>query len=186
MNVRGVRSLDHIGITVPALEPAVEFFRSVLGADLLYTAGPWPDPDGAWMPDTLDVRDRTSLRLAMLRFGPYTNLELLEFGGGDEEPADLARIGTAHLALHVDDVAAAAADLGRVDGVHVLAGPTTLPAGEPSAGLTYLYARTPWVFLELVSWSPGMPYEQHTAERMLPPAPAWTWRPERVGPDRSG
>ena len=182
--VPGVRSLDHVGVTVPDLDEAVDLFTAVLDADLLYVAGPWRDEEGAWLPGVLDVHDATTLRLAMLRLGPYTNLELLEFTGGSVSPAPagLSTSGVVHLALHVDDLDEVAARV-RADGrLRVLDGPTTVPAGEPSAGLRYLYARTPWGgFLEFVSWEPGMPYEARTGERMLPPAPSWRWRPERAG-----
>jgi catechol 2,3-dioxygenase-like lactoylglutathione lyase family enzyme len=172
--------VDHVGVTVPDLDEAVALFTSLLGADLLYVAGPWTDDRHEWMPAALDVRQATTLRLAMLRLGPWTNLELLEFTGGPvAAPAPLSAPGTAHLALHVDDLDAVAARLRADERVRVLAGPTTVPDGEPSAGLRYLYAVTPWGgFLEFVTWAPGMPYEAGAGGRMLPPAPSWAWRPE--------
>ncbi|MCY1249811.1 2-epi-5-epi-valiolone epimerase [compost metagenome] len=68
-------------------------------------------------------------------------------------------MGGFHLGFQVDD-AVAAADRLREKGVDVLEGPTLIDAG-PMKGLTWVYLRTPWgQFLELVSRSGPLGYEQ--------------------------
>lgn len=176
-----VRSLDHVGLTVPALEPAVTFFQQVLDADLLYIAGPWTSEEPNWLRPTVEVGGATTLRLAMMRLGPFTNLELLEFSGSQEPsgpPPGLDAPNVAHLGFYVDDLEGTVATLRRLDNVRVLAGPVLVPDGQPSAGLRYIFARTPWgALLEFVTWPDGLPYEKQTPERLLPPARSWRWRP---------
>ncbi|MEJ8642003.1 VOC family protein [Streptomyces sp. MS1.HAVA.3] len=73
------RNVDHFAYTVPDLDQAVGFFVDVLGAELLYTLGPVEDRDTDWMARQLAVHPRASTRIALLRFGPVTNLELFQY-----------------------------------------------------------------------------------------------------------
>lgn len=168
------RDVGHIGITVPDLDEAVRFFTDVLGCRELYREGPFEDA-GTWMADRLGVDRGDVLHLAMLRCGPSTNVELLEYrgAGADGRPLNNARAGATHLAFFVDDLEAALAYLRRQPGVVVQGVPSYITRG-PSAGLSFIYFRAPWgLQLELVSYPPGMPYEAETPLRLRPPAPAW-------------
>ncbi|MCW2874814.1 MAG: Glyoxalase/bleomycin resistance protein/dioxygenase, partial [Streptomyces oryziradicis] len=40
--------LDHVGLTVPDLDQAREFFVDVLGCEYMYALGPYQD-DGHWL-----------------------------------------------------------------------------------------------------------------------------------------
>ena len=170
------RNVDHVGLTVPDLEQAIAFFVDVLGADLLFRAGPFADPDGDAMATTLGVDPRASATVALLRCGPVTNVELLEFRAPDRAaaPPRNSDPGAAHLAFYVDDLDAAVAYLRGQPGVEVMGGPTVV-VGQPSAGLRYVYVRSPWgLQLELASYPDGLVYERTTAARHYGPAPAWT------------
>ena len=50
----GLRGTDHIGITVPNLEEAVDFFVNVIGCEPLYELGPFDAADD-WMQTQLNV-----------------------------------------------------------------------------------------------------------------------------------
>jgi catechol 2,3-dioxygenase-like lactoylglutathione lyase family enzyme len=84
MRLISLRDVDHVGVTVPDLEQATAFFTTVLGAQLLMTGGPWSDPDGGSFARVLGVHRQASVRVAMLRLGPQTTLELLEFESPDQ------------------------------------------------------------------------------------------------------
>jgi catechol 2,3-dioxygenase-like lactoylglutathione lyase family enzyme len=43
--VPGLRGSDHVGITVPDIEAATQWFRDVLGAEEFFTIGPFKADD---------------------------------------------------------------------------------------------------------------------------------------------
>lgn len=153
-------TIDHIGVTVPDLDAAVEFFTSAFGAEPWYGEGPFEDPDGDAMWRELRVHQRARVRLAMLRLGSSTTIELLQYDVPDGEAAGDAPRNSdhsaAHIGLRVGDIDAAAEYLRSVPGVELLAGPSTVPDGI-SAGLRWIYFVTPWgLMMELVELPPGM------------------------------
>lgn len=161
MVLPGLRGGDHIGITVPDIEAATQWFVDVLGAEVFYTVGPFSSDDD-WMQDNLAVHPRAVLKaLRMLRIGLGLNLELFEYEAPDQNQATPKNsdIGGFHVALYVDDMSAAVAAL-RARGVRFLGEPKTIESG-PSAGLTWCYFNAPWgLQLELVSYPSGKAYEQ--------------------------
>lgn len=153
MSIRGFKSIDHFGITVPDLDAAVEFFENVLGAELWYQEGPFEDPEGTEMWDEMRIHPRSIERLAMLRLGAGATVELLEFsrdGKTDQESPEVSKHSVGHLALLVDDIEDAVAGLDGTAGVQVLKGPVTVDDG-PVAGLRWIYFLAPWgLALELI------------------------------------
>ena len=150
-------AIDHIGITVPDISEAVSFFVEALGAELMYEEGPFEDATGNEMWDAMRVHPRAVERLAMLRLGTATTIELLEFDYA-ERPAsaapDVAGESIGHLGLRVGDMEAAIGHLRRIDGVEVLAGPAEVEEGAVK-GLRWIYFLTPWKSpMELVQFPP--------------------------------
>ena len=47
--------MDHVGITVPDINQAIEWFEDMMGAAAPLTFGPFSDPVGTFMHDLLDV-----------------------------------------------------------------------------------------------------------------------------------
>ena len=178
---RGVptaRNVDHVGLSVPNLEQATRFFVDVLGAEVLMNGGPWSDPKGGAFARVLSVDRRASIKVAMLRVGPVTSVELVEFTVPHQRRVmpKASDWGAAHLALFVDDIDAAAASL-RARGVKVLEGPITNGPG-PIEGSRYIYFMTPWGMpMELEQRSGALPYEG-PGRHPYGPAPGWNWRPQ--------
>lgn len=88
----------------------------------------------------------------MLRCGPSTNLVLFKWKspGSDMTPPTNSDVGAMHIGLQVTDIDVAIAAIMRRDDVDVLDGPQTNADG-PTAGLTYIFCRTPWGFqVELI------------------------------------
>ncbi|CND52642.1 Hypothetical glyoxalase/bleomycin resistance protein [Mycobacterium tuberculosis] len=166
----GLRGGDHLGITVPDLEEATRFFVDVLGAEQFYDLGPFASEDD-WMRTHLGVDPRARVeRLRFLRLGAGLNLELFEYSVNEQrcQPPLNSDVGGHHLALYVDDMAAAVEHL-RAAGVEVMGEPTRRTAG-PSAGQTWVYFKAPWgLQLELVSYPGGKAYERERSSRLWDP-----------------
>jgi catechol 2,3-dioxygenase-like lactoylglutathione lyase family enzyme len=170
------RSVDHVGITVPNLDEAVEFFTSVLGCDLLYsTRRVFDSTGGDWMSRHYGVNSAAGLRTAMLRCGPFSNFELLawDIPHSPASASEQTGVLAGHVAIYANDLREAAAYLASHPGVHILGSPTIV-AGEPNEGTEFVFVRLPWgMCLELVTWPPVMPYCNMTHNRLFEPAAYW-------------
>ena len=114
-----VRGVHHTGIIVQNLDRSIYFYHDLLGLPIQSEPSPWFSGDelaqGVGVPGA-------SLRQVNLRVGDGS-LELLEYGNrpeGDDTVPPQNRLGSMHIALRVDDIAATVADscaellLGRV------------------------------------------------------------------------
>jgi catechol 2,3-dioxygenase-like lactoylglutathione lyase family enzyme len=166
----GLLGVEHVGLTVPDMEAATTFFVDVLGAEVLFEAGPFSSADD-WMEKHLGVHPRAVIRrLRMLRLAAGPSIELFEYSSPDQDDARPRNsdAGGHHLAFYVIDMATAVDHLKR-HGVKILGDPTTLADGA-SAGLTWVYFLAPWgLQLELVSAPNGLAYEKSGGRPM--------WRP---------
>lgn len=138
--IPGLRGSDHIGITVPDMDAAHDFFVRVLGADHVYSL-PGKDGDDDWMQRQLDVHPRTKItEIRFYRLGNGSNFEVFTYGAADGQ-ADMPRnsdIGGHHVALYVDDMDAAVAHAsprgrGRARRAHRFG----RPCGRPALGLLH-------------------------------------------------
>jgi catechol 2,3-dioxygenase-like lactoylglutathione lyase family enzyme len=146
----GLRTVDHVGLTVPDLEGAVRFYSDVLGAEELYGMGPF---DAAELPATEDGRDWTDahvnvrdarLSFRVLKVGT-TMLELFHYERptGATAPPRNCDAGGHHIGFKVDDLDAAKAYL-EGQGVTVFAGPIEIPKGSPGGPMRVNYFLDPW------------------------------------------
>jgi catechol 2,3-dioxygenase-like lactoylglutathione lyase family enzyme len=153
--------MEHVGFTVPDLDEAVRFFEKALGAVTAIETGPVV-ADNAYMARRLGVPEHCRIEnIKVLRCGNGANLELFEYSGEPQQSAlkRNSEVGGFHLAFQVDDAVVAADNL-REMGVDVLEGPSYVESG-PMKGLTWVYLRSPWgQFLELVSRSGPLGYEE--------------------------
>lgn len=161
MALPGLRGTDHIGITVPDLDEADDFFVRVLGAERFYDLGPFVRDD-EWMQEHLNVDPRTVMRrLRFFRLGNGANFEVFEYEPAEEgaatEPPRNSDVGGHHVAIYVDDMDAAVAYL-REEGIRVLGEPTA--SANASLGQRWVYFLSPWgMQFELVSFPDGKAYE---------------------------
>ncbi|MET8829165.1 VOC family protein [Streptomyces sp. NPDC004610] len=163
MPIPGLTGLDHIGLTVPDLDQAHTFFVDVLGCAYLYELGPYQDT-GHWMSEHLDVDDRAVMRrLRFYRLGGRAVFEVFEYEAPDQRPTGPRNsdIGGHHVALYVEDLDAAVADLRR-RGLRVLGEPTV--SRGPSEGQRWVYFLAPWgMQCELVSYPGGKAFDHDPA-----------------------
>ena len=158
----GMRGVDHIGITVPDLAEATAFFTDILGCQRAMSFGPFRDDQGTFMADVLDVDPRAVINeIVLLRCGFGSNIELFSYTAPDQQvvrPRN-SDIGGHHIAIYVDDIAAAA-DYLKGKGIRTLMGPIPVDAG-PAAGQSILYFYAPWgMQFEAISYPAGMAYEK--------------------------
>jgi catechol 2,3-dioxygenase-like lactoylglutathione lyase family enzyme len=98
--VKGLRGIEHIGLTVPDIEAATRFFVDVLGAESVYDEGPFA-ADNDWMTDNLGVEARAAIpKLRILKIANGPSLELFEYDAPDQatRPPRNSDIGGHHLA----------------------------------------------------------------------------------------
>lgn len=156
----GFSHVDHVSITVPDLDGAVDFYTRVFGAEVAYRMGPF---DAAEMPKMEDGRDWTEahvdvkgakLEIAMLKLASNLMIELFQY----HKPTDAARkpprncdYGGHHLAFKVEDLDAAIEHLEK-HGCRALAGPIDMPEG-PTVGCRAQYLVDPWGnYMELMEY----------------------------------
>ena len=161
------RHVDHVGITVPDLDGAIQFFEQALGADLLWKLGPFDET-----PTGVPIR---SINIAMLRLGPSSNVELMAFDADTQQRTMPSNIdyGATHIAFFVDDIEAAAKSLGD-NGAELLKGPLDAK-GDVKQGERIWYFKTPWgAFMEIL-WRPDhLGYEENTKSRLYQPHDTWS------------
>jgi len=167
----GLRGAEHLGITVPDLDEAERFLVDVLGAQLVYSLGPF-ERDDDWMQEHLGVHPRTVMReLRFFRLGHGVNLEVFTYEPADGQAAQPPRnsdIGGHHLGLYVDDLDAAIAHL-HAHGIETMGEPTV--SRGPSEGQRWVYFRSPWgMQFELVSFPGGKAYEKDAPVKLWHPA----------------
>ncbi|MFV0253115.1 MAG: VOC family protein [Beutenbergiaceae bacterium] len=161
MALPGVRGTDHVGFTVPDLQQADDFFVNILGAQRIYSLGPFAAEDD-FMARQLGVHPRTVMRqLNFYRLANGSNFEVFEYQAADgqrPQPRN-SDLGGHHLAFYVDDLDAAVAYL-RAHDVEVMGEP--VESKNASQGQRWVYFRSPWgMQFELVSFPDGKAYEQH-------------------------
>ena len=159
----GLVGMDHVGITVPDISYAIEWFEDVLGAAAPLTFGPFPA--GPFVASVVDVAQTASIdQITMLRIGSSANIELFQYS--DSAP-DGQRHGVPrnsdwtghHVAFYVTDIADAVEYMVERNVTRMPAGPFSLTQG-PAAGQTIQYFRTPWgSYIEFISYPDGMAYD---------------------------
>ena len=156
----GIQRVDHIGITVPDLDVAHDFFVGVLGCEYMYRLGPYEDPTGPWMREHLGVDDRAVMeRLHFYRLGGQAIFEVFQYAAPHRRPSPPRNsdVGGHHVAIYVEDLDLAIEGL-RANGLTVLGEPTT--SKGPSEGQRWVYFTSPWgMQFELVSYPGGKAFD---------------------------
>lgn len=148
----GLLRVDHVGLTVPDLDAAVNFYREAFGCTERFRLGPFDSRDFPAQPDGRDWSDAyfcvpdARFRFVMLQLGPNMMLELFQY----ERPTDRCQqiprncdLGGHHIALKVENIDHAVSHLRRFPGVKVMTGPLDVVDG-PCAGMRIIYFQDPW------------------------------------------
>ena len=147
-----VKGIEHVGITVPAIEAAERFFHEAFGAETLYALieKGGKAQDGAEMHDKNGLEPGTRIvAMRMMRLANGANIELFEVEGAHGSvAAGPSRFGLHHIAIYVADLDEAAARFEEAGGT-MLDGPIELGGKEAGPGNRCWFGATPW----------GMPVE---------------------------
>ena len=157
----GLVGCDHVGLTVPDINQAIEWFEDVMGAVAPLTFGPFPA--GAFVASVVDVAETASIdQITMLRIGHSANIELFKYTAPDGQRHDMPKNSDwsgHHVAFYVTDIGPAVEYMVERGVRKMPAGPFTLTGG-PAAGQTIQYFQTPWGgYIEFISYPDGMAYQ---------------------------
>lgn len=140
-----VIGFHHVGVVVPDIDRAIEFYTALLGYDL-YSEGSW-DAGHAGFNQVVGL-ERSAARLCMLK-GSNGYLELFEYASPantDRRARQANEIGIRHICIAVEDVGAALDRCVELGGSRINE-PWSVPGGA-----TAVYCRDPFGnLLELAS-----------------------------------
>ena len=162
----GLSGCDHIGLTVPNLDEAVEFFTEVIGCEYIFDGG-CVGNSPEFMTESLNVNPKASLKYCFLRCKNGTNFEIFEYESPDQknDAPKNSDIGGHHLAIYVDDIYSAVKFL-KSKNIRIFGDVNEISSG-PAAGSSWVYFLTPWgLQMEVVRFPNGKAYEK-TSDRVL-------------------
>lgn len=167
-----IRGVDHIGIYVPDIDTATQFFIEAFGAQVLYDCLKKSDPpidlQASGNVAHLGIAPNSVLRAQrFLKLGNGPDLEVFEM----HAPGQTASIGNSnfglnHFATYADDITAAISRFTAAGG-RMLFQPIPLPYDvETGEGNLFCYGVTPWgMTVEFMTYPSEMPYEKNTPLR---------------------
>ncbi len=168
------RGIDHIGMTVPNIEVATNFFREAFDAKVCYDVQrPEHDPmKGEEVEKQLGLPSgKTIIHMRLLRIGEGPTIELFQLGtNADKDPAKISDLGLHHFALYVDDIKESSKRFEAAGG-SLLSEPHPLAGVEDGPRNSGVYGTTPWgSLIELIKYPDGIDYPNESeAKRWSPP-----------------
>lgn len=139
--------INHLGLTVPDIDEATEYFKSAFGAKIAY--------DGLTNADEPRAGQVVEQQLGLPKGGKIIRQRMLVIGNGPEiemfeieatpqrEPIKLADYGWNHLSLYVTDIDKALAQAVKAGG-QALSGVHGNSRYEDTPGNGSVYVLTPW------------------------------------------
>lgn len=162
----GIHGIEHVGLTVPNLEEATEFFVNVLGCKVVYSL----HPTARYKDNYLDVHPQAERKIRTLSCRNGAHFELFEFSSPDQKRhmPKFSDYGGHHVAFYVDDMDTAIAYL-KGKGVELFGEKRYGEGPEAGRDSTFVHFRTPWgLILELISFPHGRAYEQEKPSMWRP------------------
>jgi len=140
--------IHHLGLTVSDIERSIEFYRDILGMELIRRR---PSVTADYVSQQTGY-DNVELNVASFQISPGSkqSLEVVQYMNHAGEPYKPAtnQAGSSHLCLLVNDLKTCYADL-REKGVHFKSEPVTITAGPNEGGLVVYFADPDGYTLEL-------------------------------------
>ena len=166
------RGIDHVGITVPDLEAATDFFARAFGAALVHDlVSPSTAPlHGREVEQQLGTPEGSQIvRIRLLRIGNGPTLELFQFESAEQtNPVALKDLGWNHVCFYVDDIEAAAKCFEDAGGT-LLTPPHPTGSDEVGQRSRGVYGRAPWgSLIELLSYPDTVQYPDQHVQRWTP------------------
>lgn len=162
------RGIEHIGMTVPDIAAAEQFFITAFGAKRLYALvdhgeDPQQPEDLFAINGLLPGTQIIAMRMMALGNGPNVELfELADNGEGDGKAAGINDRGLHHFSIYVDDIEEAARAFEQAGGI-MTKGPVPMFRQEEGKGNYVWFGRFPWgTWLELITFPSGVDTEDNT------------------------
>ncbi|MBM6614753.1 VOC family protein [Desemzia sp. RIT804] len=167
--MHNIHGIDHVGITVPDIEQATQFFIEALAAEVLYDTFTKNEPkrDSTETQVRLGIPSNTAQRaIRMLKLPNGPGLELFEYEKPHQSgPVDPADIGWTHIAIYVENIYKVLKQV-EIAGGKRQADPQPLGGIEKGANNLFCYVKTPWgSTIELISYPSPQPYQSITNKR---------------------
>lgn len=169
-----IRGIDHIGVTVPDIEQATEFFKKAFNAKISYdNQKPNAKPmQGSETEKTLGLKEGAQvIHMRMLSFENSVSIELFQLENTDqEEPVIISDLGVQHFSFYVEDIEEASKRFVEAGG-ELLNEPDELMGDVEEGTGSFVYGRTPWgMIIELLSYSPDeIDYPENSEAKRFTP-----------------
>lgn len=139
----GIIGIDHVRMTVPDVQLAVNFFNDVLGFTQVFAAGA-VSTDVAGKEGDQMQRKETASAFQVVNAGRPASIEVFSYGGqeGPHQHSGGDDMGDSHITFYTTDIESAIAQL-RSKNIQLLGGPALVPSGD-TAGNIWVDFLTPW------------------------------------------
>lgn len=171
MNI--TRGINHIGLTVPNIGEATEFFKEGLGAKVAYDSQTYADNPrgGEDVEHFLGLSKGTKIiKKRMLVIGNGPSIEMFEFVDGDSrQPLKLEDYGYTHLSFYTDNIEEAFEQLKQAGG-EPLSDLHENTRYEDTEGNATVYVKAPWgSLIELQTVPNGYYYPENSEAEVFVP-----------------
>ncbi|KYG29198.1 VOC family protein [Priestia endophytica] len=171
-----IRGIDHIGVTVPDMEEATEFFRKAFDAKVVYDSK--RPEEGAMGGEEIEKilglkKGSEVVHMRLVSIGESISIELFKYQGiNQRRPANPDDLGVQHFAVYVDNMEEAVKKFDQAGG-YLFTKPTKILNEIEGNDETnqFVYASTPWgLVIELITYPHGIDYPNNSkAKRFTPP-----------------
>lgn len=169
-----ILGIDHVGINVPDLQQAIDFFSDIFGFTAVTQLGPFP-LDAAWKENNNMHANTGAVTIKMLHAGIGASIEVFAYDNnhGNKTYPGSDDLGSSHIGFYTGNMDEAVAFL-KEKGIRFLGEPFLMPSGD-TEGETWVYFLSPWgAKMELVSYPNGKGYEKSSPKKVL-------WSPKNGG-----
>lgn len=168
-----VRGMNHIGLTVPDIEAATDFFKKGLDAKVAYDSQTLDDPPrgGGEVEHFLGIPAGSKIiKKRMIVIGNGPNIEMFQFENTESaHPPDLEDYGYTHLSFYTDDIESAFEKLKSAGG-RPLSEIHENTRYEDTEGNGTVYFKTPWdSLIELQTLPNGYYYPDDSESEVFIP-----------------
>jgi len=153
-----IRGIDHVGVTVPDMEKATDFFKKVFNAKVAYD-NQKPDEEplaGSDTEQTLGLKKGAKvIHIRIITIGNNGNIELFRYKNTEQsEPVIASDLGVQHFAVYVNDIDEVSKRFVNAGG-ELLTEPDNFLGSVESGSGRFVYGRTPWgMLIELLNYDP--------------------------------
>jgi len=172
-NTVEVRGIDHVGLTVPDIDKATEFFKSVFDVKVCYDVHTpdMPLQNGETAKRNVNLPGYASIdHIRLIRIGNGPCIELFHVKSENQLVIDtIVNIGFSHIGIYTDNIDLTSKNFVKAGGT-LFSEPHTLSGVEGGDNNYWVYGRTPWgSLIELITYSSGINYPTHSeAKRWTP------------------